>query len=184
MRYRAAAVIAALLVLSATATLADTLSMALGSVCPITGPIGEQTRARVLITLTPPQDALNAQIDFVLLLIPPLGLTDSGAPVTIEAHKVTTGWDAGTVTWTQPWQEAGGDFDPAFLACGVTAAGDTHRIKLDVTSAVRAWQAGAANNGVIFTRPSLEGNGFASEASNLSDALQGARVILYYHNVR
>jgi len=185
MRYRAAAVIVALLVLSATAVFADTSSVALGSVSAIAGPIGGQTRTRVLISFIPSLPEMqNAQVDFALLFFPAFQVTDTSGPVTIEAHRVTTDWDPAGVTWTQPWQQAGGDFDPGCLARGMTAAGDTHSIRLDVTSAVQAWQSGTSNFGLILTRPSFEGDGFASEASNLTDALRSAQVKVYYHNVQ
>ena len=133
--------------------------------------------------ITIPAVAGQGQIDFAMLSFPAFQLTDTSAPVTIQAHRVTTAWGAASVTWNYPCARAGGDFDSAGLARWMIAPGDTHDVRLDITSAAQSWQTGASNHALILTRPPFEGGGFASEIENLREALRQARLKLYYHHV-
>ncbi|MBM3314221.1 hypothetical protein FJY71_00055 [candidate division WOR-3 bacterium] len=66
------------------AALADTLSVGLGDVAYIAGPVRGQTRGRVLVAMALPQPVQPANIDFACLQIPSPLLTGQGGIVTIQ----------------------------------------------------------------------------------------------------
>jgi len=184
MKYSQAAKVAAILLLTIAAASGDTLSVPIGPVAAIAGPIRGQTRARVLISLPIPDDVFQSKIDFAMLQFPAFTITDTHDLVAMQVHRVTTAWDPAHVSWTAPWQNPGGDFDSACLAWYAISAGDDHPVGMDLTPCVKAWQSGAGNYGIILKRPNRQGGGFAVEASNLREVLRSARFKLYFHHER
>jgi hypothetical protein len=177
------AVVCLTLLLILSSSSADTVSVALDTAVSIAGQIQGQTRGRVLAKITIPNEVAQGQIDFAMLQLPPIQLPDTHVRPTIAVHRVTTNWASNNVTWDAPWRTPGGDYDSICLTQYFIAAGDTHRIMLDITKCVQEWQGGAANYGIILKRPPGEGDGFDLEASNLLEALRSARVKYYYHHV-
>jgi hypothetical protein len=181
--WRRVAVVAPLALLVAAA-FSDTLSVAAGPTATITGSFGGQLISRAVLSIPIPTDVLQSHVDFAMLSFPALSVTNATARVGIEACPLTTAWDAGTVSWSWPWTNPGGDFDSTSPAYYAIAAGDDYPVTLDITEHVLAWQNGAANCGVILTRSQSEGGGFGAEVSNLGAAVEAARLKLYYHHVQ
>jgi len=174
-----------MVMLMLTASLsAETLSVALSRAVVICGSIQERQAARVLVPLPIPDDIAGAKIDFALVHFPAFILPDTSAPLRFQALPVTTPWDSGTVSWTYPWRNVGGDFDSTRPASYAIMAGDNHRVALDVTECLQGIQNGETNCGLILLRPRAEGGGFGLELSNFRNALRQARLKFYYHHVQ
>ncbi len=76
-----------------------------------------------------------------------LSLYASTVPATTEtyyAHRVTTSWAEGTVTWNTPWTAAGGDYAASTVTA--TTPGAVGWMNWDVTSDVSAFVAGTYSN--------------------------------------
>jgi hypothetical protein len=173
-----------LLLLSGSAALSETLSVALRRAVVITGSIQERQVARVLMPLPIPNDVAGAKVDFAVIHFPAFLLPDTSAPLRFQALPVTTPWDSGTVSWTVPWRNAGGDFDSTRPADYTFAAGDNRSLALDVTACLQGIQNGEPNCGLILLRPLAEGGGFGPELIGLRTALRSARLKFYYHHVQ
>ncbi|MEO1258229.1 MAG: DNRLRE domain-containing protein [Bacteroidota bacterium] len=98
----------------------------------------------------------------------------SGAPITIEVHRVNTDWSESTATWNSPWTSAGGDFDAATIGSAtitssITLGEPTETMSIDITSLVQDWADGTyPNYGLILVDPSGQDrsiNAHASEGS-------------------
>jgi hypothetical protein len=179
----AVAVFAPLALLVAVA-LSDTLSVTAGPAVVITGSSGGQAISRVVLSAPIPTEVLQSHVGFAMLCFPTLSVTNETARVGIEACPLTTAWNAGTVSWTGPWRNPGGDFDSTSPATYAIAPGDSNQVTLDVTEYLLAWQNGTANCGVILTCSQAEGGGFGAEVSNLGAAVGAARLKFYYHHVQ
>jgi len=185
MRHSAKGLAVVLLLLPAIAvTLADTLSVPLGTTAYIAGPIRGENRGRALIAVSLPRAVQIANIDFACLQIPSPLLTGDGGIVTIQAHTLTTAWDPSNVAWTRPWRAPGGDIDTTLESSFPTWAGDSHAVWLDITACAKAWQAGRGANGLILKRPSHEGGGFAVEGAKLRQAIASARIKYWFSVVQ
>jgi hypothetical protein len=163
-----------------SSALGETLSVAPSDITVITGNVREQNVARVVLNVGVPEQVLRSRIDFAKLEIPAF-LGDSGPNyVTVVAHACQTAWRNDDVSWTKPWEHAGGDFDSLSRARFTTLSGDKHPITLNITQAVRDWQKGRGKHGLFLKRPDAEGGGFMGERERLRDALNSARVKFYY----
>jgi hypothetical protein len=180
--YRRTALMMVMLVLTASLS-AETLSVALNRAAVISGMIRGKQRARVLVPLPIPDDVAGAEIDFALIHFPAFILPDTSVPLRLQALPVATPWDSGTVSWTHPWRNAGGDFDSTRPASYALVAGDNHRVALDVTECLQGIQNGETNCGLVLLRPRAEGGGFGLELANFRNALRQARLKFYYHHV-
>jgi len=185
MRHSGKGLAAVLLLLPVAAvSLADTLSVPLGTTAYIAGPIRGEPRGRALIAVALPRAVQTANIDFACLQIPSPLLTGQRSTVTVEAYALTTAWDPGNVTWTQPWRSPGGDMGLTPASEFPTWAGDSHAIWLDITSCARAWQTGRGAHGLILKRPAHEGGGFGAEGARLRQAMARARIKYWYSAVQ
>ncbi|MEO0080646.1 MAG: DNRLRE domain-containing protein [candidate division WOR-3 bacterium] len=167
-----------------SASLADTLSVRLTDVAYISGLLRGQTRGRALLSIPLPPAVQEARIDFAKLQFPSILIPDTNYLFTIEAYPVTTAWQRSSVTWTYPWRRPGGDYDSLRLARFATATTDSHPIVLDITRAVKHWQTGGDNFGLILKRPDYEGGGFTIEGGMLRQALNSARVKFYFTRIQ
>jgi len=72
--------------------------------------------------------------------------TNASAPSIVTAHRITTAWNEGTVTWSS----FGGAFDPYVEAKLDRVEGDERVARFDVTRLVHAWRSGEqAQHGVL-----------------------------------
>ncbi|HTW91602.1 MAG TPA: DNRLRE domain-containing protein [bacterium] len=183
---RAAAVLllAMTVVAGVGCALGETLSVTPGDVVVITGTVGEQNVARVVLRVDVPEQVQSARIDFTELTFPAFLGDTSPAVVTVAAHCAQTSWDGGGVTWSAPWSRPGGDFDSVACARYASLPGRTHPVVLDITKAVRDWQHGRNNYGLFLKRPDAEGGGFLGERDRLRTALNSARVKFYFTPVQ
>jgi hypothetical protein len=184
MKHWFAVAVVAPLALLVAAAFPDTLSVAVGPAVTITGSFEGQAISRAVLAIPIPTEVLQSHVDFAILCFPAFSVTNETAVVGIEACPLTTAWDAGSVSWTGPWRNPGGDFDSTTPATYAIAAGDSNQVTLDITEYVLAWQNGTANCGVILTRSQAEGGGFGTEVGNLGAAVAAARLKLYYHHVQ
>lgn len=76
-----------------------------------------------------------------------LSLYASAVPArtrTYYAHRITTSWDEGTVTWNTPWKTPGGDYAASPISATTPSTPDW--MKWDVTKDVEAFIAGTYPN--------------------------------------
>jgi len=159
--------------------LGETLSVALSDIAVITGDVGEQNVARVVLNVDVPGQVLNSRIDFAKLEFPAF-LDDSGSvAVTVVARDCKTAWGDGA-TWTAPWNRPGGDFDSLNRAWFAVLPGSEHLVVLDITRTIQGWQLGGGEYGLFLLRPDAEGGGFLGERDRLRTALNSARVKFYF----
>jgi len=184
MRYAQMALTAMVMVYLTGVCVADTLSTTLDGTGYISGIVREQTRGRVLVHHSIPEQVQQSRIDFAFLSIPGVRLSGNAGRVTVNLLRLTTPWSADRVSWTSPWQRAGGDFDTTEATCFALASDDAYNLAFDVTDWAKQWQAGAINCGMILTRPRDEGGGFGDEAAVLRQALAQARVKFYFTPVQ
>jgi hypothetical protein len=162
-----------------SSALGETLSVGLSKLAVITGDVGEQNVARVVLNVDVPEHVLNARIDFAVLNFPAF-LNDSGdAPVTVVARDCWTAW-GDEATWTAPWHRPGGDFDSLNRASFVALPGSERLVRLDITRTIRGWQQERGEFGLFLLRPDAEGDGFLGERDRLRAALNSARVKFYF----
>jgi hypothetical protein len=180
---RITVLVGVLLILLFGGAIADTLSVSVGSASYITGQIDGRSCGRLLIKPTIPDRVLRSRIDFALLTLPGLQLPDSLGAMIIDLRRVTTPWNSGSATWTTPWRNPGGDWDSTQQFLWSLVPGDTLPIRIDLTSCIRAWQAGD-NDGLILKRPHHEGGGFRGEGVLLRQAIASARLKLYFTRLR
>jgi hypothetical protein len=159
--------------------LGETLSVGLSKLAVITGDVGEQNVARVVLNVDVPEQVLNAKIDFVELRFPTFTVDSGDAAVTVVARDCWTAWDE-EATWTAPWNRPGGDFDSLNRAWFAVLPGSGHPIVLDITRTVRGWLQGGGRYGLFLLRPGAEGGGFRGERDRLRTALNSARVKFYF----
>ena len=77
--------------------------------------------------------------------------SSSNAPITINAHRLTTNWTEGSVTWNSPWSAAGGDYDPtvvgsASFTSNLSLGDPTETMSIDITDLVQGWIDGTYPN--------------------------------------
>jgi hypothetical protein len=173
-----------LLVLVNTSLLADTLTVRLEAIAPISGRVRGAERSRILFAFPLPERVRQSRIDFAQLQFPPVQIRDTSYHFTIEGYLLTTAWETRSVTWTRPWRNPGGDFDSARICRFTTAVTDSHPVILDITQAVKRWQESGNNLGLILKRPEYEGDGFGIEALPLRQVLNSARVRFYFTPVQ
>lgn len=164
----------------ATFAAADTLSVQLAAVATISGPAGGDQVSRALAGIEIPIQLNGAQVDAAFLVLPAPALAGPGEPLVIRCHRLARPWQDDGVSWTEPWQQPGGDFDSTALATAVTWPEDESPLRFDITGPVRDWLDGAGCYGVILLRPEAEGGGFGPEAQAVADALGQASVKFYY----
>jgi hypothetical protein len=70
---------------------------------------------------------------------------------TLGAYQVLTPWSSGAATYQSPWHQAGlqPGVDVTTNPVGSATVAGTGWMSVDVTAAVRAWQVGAANDGLM-----------------------------------
>lgn len=111
-------------------------------------PDGQSEPARVLSKVTLPGGLSGKQIDFAQLSFTITSLP--GPYLEIEVYPLTTSWESRSVSWTSPWQNAGGDFDYGDVALVAITGGESLRGHADITDIVRSWIEGRrTNDGII-----------------------------------
>jgi hypothetical protein len=107
-------------------------------VAVITNP-SDQCEGRVLVKYSMPSVLTSAQIIYAQITGEVEALGDLGeAAVEIEAAPISTPWSPAGVSWTGPWNTAGGDIDSSLTRPFLVGTG-THRIRIDLTDLVRQW---------------------------------------------
>ena len=67
----------------------------------------------------------------------------------MQVYRLTSDWAEENVTWNSPWDNPGGDYDPAIVVNGDCTA--TGLRTIDITEFVQAWADGTANYGILLT---------------------------------
>jgi len=69
----------------------------------------------------------------------------------LSAYQVLAPWGSSTATYSSPWSQPGlqAGTDYVAVADGTALLGGAGWLTVDVTAAVRAWQQGASNNGIM-----------------------------------
>jgi hypothetical protein len=128
----------------------------------------------------------------------------NGTEIEIEVHRITRSWLEGTSTqgnnldgasWqvydaVNPWDNAGGDFDPTVEAVHIIIQDETRKKhKWDITSLVQYWMDNPSENYGMLLKDSDEGTGsgtetffgtFATMADGRSNRIP--KVAIYYCN--
>ena len=90
-------------------------------------------------------------VDFAVLRVK--AEVRGGAMGQIDIYPIMTDWtDKASVTWNDPWNEAGGDYSNSYLSSNYTLLPERgfEEISIDITEIVRAWTNGElANHGIV-----------------------------------
>ena len=112
-------------------------------------PSTESSEARLLVQFALPEILADHPIDFACISIGVNSAGDEGR-VSFQAFPLGRAWDASTVTWTNPWEKDGGDWDGRLSAYEITDAGSGKTVYLDVTDFANGWRKEPSKNfGII-----------------------------------
>lgn len=111
-------------------------------------PEGDTEPARVLFKVSLPEVLTGKRVDFAELSF---GISSLPGPyLEIEVYPLSRSWESNSVTWTSPWQNAGGDFDDSDLNLVAITRGESPRGHADATEIVSSWVNGErTNHGII-----------------------------------
>lgn len=147
-RYSLLALLLCGLFLSASSLGAATLEIPIDEVTELSPPDSLQA-GRFLIKFSLPEELDGATIDFAQLEIK-FGIEQQvNRPVTFECCALVKGWDAETVTWSQPWSNPGGDLSDSNKTVFVLYSGGETLCRANITHLVQAWANGETNYGLI-----------------------------------
>ncbi|MCC6551875.1 MAG: DNRLRE domain-containing protein [Polyangiaceae bacterium] len=92
--------------------------------------------------------------------------TYSSATSTVRVHTANAAWGEETVTWNS----FANQYDPAVVASFASFLNSFGFLNSDVTGAVAAWHAGAANNGFVLEEDNVVAHSYrASETATITD---------------
>ena len=112
-------------------------------------PSDKSVDLRLLMRFTLPEELRDKSVDFACVSFDASCAGEKGA-VSLEAFRVTTRWDASSVSWSGPWEKDGGDWDADASADWVVAEGDGKTAYLDVTDIVNGWlEEPSSNLGIL-----------------------------------
>jgi hypothetical protein len=112
-------------------------------------PSHESTDLRLLMKFTLPEELGGKSVDFACVSLDVSCAGEKGV-VSVEAFRVTTDWDASSVSWCGPWTSDGGDWDSDMSADWVVAEGEGKTVYLDITDFVNGWlREPSKNSGII-----------------------------------
>lgn len=97
---------------AATAAFGDELARPVRDVTVIQD---EHGAARILFNVDPLTGLTDIAVSKALLRFTTAGVAE-GRRMTLVVHPITRPWLAGSVSWTSPWSNPGGDFDPELYA--------------------------------------------------------------------
>jgi hypothetical protein len=108
---------------------------------------------RLLVRFPLPEVLAGKSVDFARVGFN-VGCRGNKGAVSLEAFRVTTAWNAASVSWTQPWRKAGGDWDEDTSVDGVVPAGEGKPVYLDITDFVNGWLKEPSSNFGILVKVS------------------------------
>ena len=98
----------------------------------------ESTDLRLLMRFPMPEKLAGKSVDFACVFFDVTCAGEKGV-VSLEAFRVTSEWDASSVSWSGPWVKDGGDWDGDASADWVVAEGEGKAVYLDLTDFVNGW---------------------------------------------
>ena len=101
-------------------------------------PSVESSEVRLLVQFALPNVLSGHSIDFACMSFGADCAGDKGA-ISFQAFALTSGWDAKSVSWTGPWENAGGDWNRSLSTYGISEAGSGKTAELDVTEFANRW---------------------------------------------
>ena len=104
----------------------------------------DATVSRILIRFPALDTSYVNLIDSIMVVIPINSSCQVGADSTLLMSLVETEWTANTVSWTSPWNRAGGDILDYFTDGRVIA--NTDSIRMNVTALYSAIYQGLADD--------------------------------------
>jgi hypothetical protein len=107
----------------------------------------------LLMKFSLPEVLTGESVDFACVSFD-AGCSGSKGAVSLEAFRVTTAWDAASVSWAAPWSKDGGDWDSDMSADWVVPVGEGKTVYLDVTDFVNGWLKDPSSNFGIVVRVS------------------------------
>ncbi|KPJ58289.1 MAG: hypothetical protein AMJ46_14415 [Latescibacteria bacterium DG_63] len=95
-------------------------------------------RLRFLMRFTLPDSLQGHSIDFACVSF---GASCSGKEggVSFQAFALSTDWEAETVSWYNPWERPGGDWDESSSSYWISENGADAKLCFDVTWFANAW---------------------------------------------
>jgi hypothetical protein len=107
------------------------------------------------------------------------------SPVRVRFAPLDRAWSAGTVSWTSPWHDAGGDLARAFVVTEEIGAGDAGgRLRLNVTEWVRSVLEGeTADHGFLLTVEDGSRGGFRAAERALLEGAGTANLRIDYRSL-
>jgi len=107
----------------------------------------------LLIRFVLPEELAKKPVDFACVEFD-VSCSGEKKAVSLEAFRVTTDWDASSVSWAAPWSNAGGDWDSNMSADWVVPENEGKTVYLDITDFVNGWLKEPSNNFGILVKVS------------------------------
>jgi len=117
----------------------------------ISNPDGEES-ARALLSFTLPDDYIGKSVKSAKLYLPiSITITDSSL-ANLAVWPVATAWTPENVSWTDPWNQPGGDVADSSYVLFATDDGSSRVIEIDISTIAAAWaQEWYPNYGLLVT---------------------------------
>jgi hypothetical protein len=122
---------------------------------------------RVLVRYEIPEFLTSADILYAQLTgSADAAVIEGEGAVELEVLPVAKQWSPGSVSWTSPWTQPGGDLDGGFQRSFLVRQG-SQPIRIDVTELVTEWATGErANTGLMLRASSFFGGTFSLPAQS------------------
>jgi hypothetical protein len=105
---------------------------------------------RLLFKFDLPEQLNGAIIDYAELRFTATPDTASGYICLMGAFPMTKSWQTGTLSWSEGWTEAGGDYTDTIYSTGVIRTSTDRLSRMDITDIVQMWvDSTLVNHGVI-----------------------------------
>jgi len=115
---------------------------------------------------------LSIAVDYAEVVIPEENIPMD--TIMIQYSPITTYWNIENISWFNPWQTPGGDFDQEKTSVYALYREVERDVSLDITSLIREWHSGERGNYGILIK-NLEGE-FGPEVQLLENAFSNAYV--------
>jgi len=102
-------------------------------------------------------------------------------PLSLRINPITTGWSSGNVGWTNPWSNAGGDFNDSLTAFGhIRQSGDSDT-RIDVTRLIQIYKNGRIPNyGLLIRQAGNMMRAFSLRQISIPGGNALAQIAIYY----
>jgi hypothetical protein len=118
----------------------------------------DTSEERVIIRYDMPEILAESEIFYAQLTAKVNVTVGTEGIAEVELMPITTQWQPGSVTWSSPWSEPGGDVDTSMRRSFLVREG-TRQVRIDVTDLVIEWVSCERANTGLIVKPSTTSEG-------------------------